>query len=88
MNFGNFILGIIITAIGFLFVWKTEWLLINFGRIGFAEKHLTSEGGSRLMYKFFGALIIFFGLMHAVDLSDNFFGWLVNLIFGNSIKQL
>ena len=79
MSVGSFIFGIIIAAIGFLLIWKTEWLLNNFGRINFAEQHLGTSGGSRLMYKIIGAIIIFVGFMIAFDFSDNVLGWFTGL---------
>ncbi len=54
-------LGIGIVAVGFVFVWKTEWFLRNLGRVEWAEKHLGFEGGSRLFYKLMGIVIIFLG---------------------------
>jgi len=87
MTLGKFILGIIIAAIGFLLVWKSEWLLMNFGRIGFAEKHLGTEGGSRLMYKILGTIIIIIGLMYATDLSDNLLAWFVETVFRTRIPE-
>jgi len=87
MTIGNFILGIIIAAIGFLLIWKSEWLLINFGRIGFAEQHLGTEGGSRLMYKLIGFIIIIIGLMYATDLTDNAIAWLVKTVFRQNLPE-
>jgi hypothetical protein len=84
MTIGKFIVGIIIAAIGFLFVWKTEWLLQNFGHIGFAEDKLRLFGGSRLLYKILGAIVIIYGLMYATDLSDTFFSWVAESLFGQS----
>lgn len=57
------ILGIIFIAVGLLFVIKTESFLRNFGRIGFFEQHLGTEGGSRLGYKLMGLFIIFLGML-------------------------
>jgi len=37
MNIKNIIIGIIMIAIGIIFVWQTEWFVNNFGRIGFFE---------------------------------------------------
>lgn len=82
MTIGGFIVGIIIGFIGFVFVWKTEWFLINFGRIGFAEEHLGTEGGSRLVYKLGGILLIIIGIMYAFDLTDSLIGWFVEAVFG------
>lgn len=48
-------------AVGFLLVWKTEWLVQNFGHIDWAEQHLGSDGGTRLFWKLIGILIILIG---------------------------
>ena len=52
----KFIFGMLISAIGFLFILKTQWFLYNFGRIPFGEKYF-GGGGSRLFYKLIGILI-------------------------------
>jgi hypothetical protein len=57
----NIIIGLIAAVIGFLMVWKTEWIVINFGRINWAEEHLGSDGGTRIFYKLLGTLIIITG---------------------------
>ena len=56
------LVGILITFIGFVIVWKSEWLLSNLGHIEWAEEHLSHEGGSRLFYKLLGVLAVFMGL--------------------------
>lgn len=61
-------LGILAIAIGFMIVWKTEWLLNFFGRVNWAEKHLGYEGGTRLFYKLIGILVIFIGIFAATNL--------------------
>ncbi len=82
MTFGGFIVGMIILGIGFIFVWKTEWFLINFGRIGFAEEHLGTEGGSRIVYKLAGVFLIITGIMYAFNMTDSVLIWIVENIFG------
>jgi len=64
--------GLIIMAVGLIFIVKTEWFLYNFGRIGFFESHLAIQGGSRLGYKLIGLVIIFIGLLVAVNLFGGF----------------
>ncbi|RJQ34387.1 hypothetical protein C4566_02255 [Candidatus Parcubacteria bacterium] len=83
---GRLIVGIIIAFIGFVLVWKTEWFILNVGRIDWAEQHLGTEGGSRLAYKVLGTLIILAGLMYATDLSDNFMSWFVEGVFKTGKK--
>ena len=85
MTFGKFILGIIITGIGYLVVWKSEWILTNFGGVGFAEKHLSTEGGSRLFYKLIGFILIIIGILVATDLMNNFLEWSLGSLFGRTI---
>ena len=70
---------IIISLIGIAFgtwcVWKSDWLVTNLGRIPWAEAHLSTDGGSKLMYKLIGLAAIFlsflyrFGLIEGIILS-------------------
>lgn len=78
---GQIIIGLIIALIGFVLVWKTEWFLYNFGRIGFAEKHLGSEGGSRLMYKFIGTILILVGFLYLTGLEESLLRWFSKTVF-------
>jgi len=73
--------------IGYLVVWKSEWILANFGGVGFAEKHLQTSGGSRLFYKLIGFLLIIIGLLIATDLMDNFLSWTLGGLFGRTIMK-
>lgn len=50
--------GILLTALGALMVWKSNWIYNTFGRIDFAEKYLGLEGGTRLFWKLVGLTII------------------------------
>lgn len=55
------IIGFLMVGIGFLFVWKSEWLLYNVGRNDWAEQKLS--GGSRFFYKLVGIGVIFVGFL-------------------------
>ncbi|MFA4937405.1 MAG: hypothetical protein WC575_03925 [Patescibacteria group bacterium] len=68
MTWGKFILGILIAFAGFLLVWKSEWIMTNFGRIPWAEEHLGTEGGSRIFIKILGIIIIILGFGIMFDL--------------------
>jgi len=70
-------LGIIIMAVGFLIVWKSESVLRFFGRVAFFEKYLGTEGGSRLGYKLIGILFIFIGLLIMTGMIGGFLGWVL-----------
>jgi len=74
----NFLIGLIIIAIGALIVIKSEALLSSFGRIAFFEKYLGTSGGSRLGYKFVGMLVVFIGILVAVDLIGGFLEWMTS----------
>ncbi len=87
MTVGKFFLGLIIAIVGFLIVWKSEWLMQNFGRIGWAEQHISTEGGSRLLYKTIGTIIILAGFMIATDLTETFFRWVATAIFGAKLPE-
>ena len=75
---------------GFMMIYKSEWLLRNFGRIGFFEKHLGTAGGSRLGYKIIGILVVAVGFMMFSGMISGFMEWvlspLINLGKGGSIE--
>ena len=54
----RYIFGFIAIAVGFLMIWKSEWLLNQFGRIAWAEEKLGADGGTRLFYKLLGVCVI------------------------------
>jgi len=59
-------------------VMKTDKFLETFGSIGWAEQHLGTSGGSRLMYKLIGIAFIVVSLMAMTgllgELIIGFFG--------------
>lgn len=54
----KYLVGIILIAVGFVIIWKADWLMENMGRIDWAEQHLGSDGGTRAFYKLLGVAII------------------------------
>ena len=70
--------GIAVMAIGFLIIWKSEWMLSNFGRIAFFDQKMGSEGGSRMGYKLIGLVIIFFGFLAASNMIGGFLEWVLS----------
>jgi hypothetical protein len=74
----HIIYGIIMFGLGIAATVKSESLLNAFGRVGFFEQYLGSEGGSRLGYKLLGLLIAFIGIMIMTGLIDGFMTWLVS----------
>ncbi len=59
----KYILALLAIALGFFLVAKTEWFVQNFGTSEWAESKLGTSGGTRLMYKGIGVIIIFLALM-------------------------
>lgn len=74
----NIILGIIIAAVGALITIKSEAMLNMFGRIGFFEKYLGTEGGTRLGYQLIGVAVFFIGVLIATNLIGEFLGWILS----------
>lgn len=65
------VVGILVILLGVALVIKTEWFLSMFGSIGWAEQHLGTSGGSRLMYKLIGIAFILGSLMAMTGLLGN-----------------
>ena len=74
------IIGLVMIAAGFVLVWKTDWFQQNVGSIQWAEEKFGSSGGSRLMYKMIGILVIIIGFLVTTNLYKSAFvstfGWL------------
>jgi len=73
----QFFLGIIFIAAGFLLVWKSEWLVSNFGQVDWAEQHLGTEGGTRIFWKLLGIGIMFLAMLYMFG----FFEGILHAIF-------
>ncbi|MCK5211232.1 hypothetical protein KAJ89_00870 [Candidatus Parcubacteria bacterium] len=73
----QYIIGILILAVGFLIIFKAEWMLSNFGRIEFFENKLGTSGGSRLGYKLVGIVFIFFGFLAVTGMINGFMEWML-----------
>jgi len=74
----HIIIGLLVIALGFLVVLKSEWLLSNFGRITFFEAKLGTEGGSRLGYKLIGVFLIFLGVLILTNMITGFALWVLS----------
>jgi hypothetical protein len=74
----NILLGIVMAAVGALITIKSEAMLNLFGRVGFFEKYLGTEGGTRLGYKLLGILVFFIGVLIMTNLIGDFLGWILS----------
>jgi hypothetical protein len=59
----SYVIGIIAIVVGIILILKTEWFVENFGSIAWAEEHLGTEGGTRIMYKLIGLAMIILSVM-------------------------
>ncbi|MBT4121556.1 hypothetical protein HOE31_01240 [bacterium] len=75
------ILGLIMIVVGFLITWKSDWLVSNFGTISWAEQHISTSGGSRLLWKLIGILTIFIGMLVTTNLLQGVIVSMVSSIF-------
>ncbi len=78
---GNIILGLFMAVVGFLCVWKADWIVNNFGHIPWAEEHLGTAGGTRIFWKLIGILIIILGFGIITNLWQPLFGRIASPLF-------
>lgn len=74
----GFFIGLVLSVLGILIISKSEWMLNNFGRIGFFEAKLATSGGSRLGYKLVGFLFLFIGVLSITGLIGGFMEWMLS----------
>lgn len=65
---GTYIVALLAILFGALIIIKTEWIVENFGSSGWAEEHMGTSGGTRMLYKLVGLAIIILALMGATGL--------------------
>jgi len=80
----KFVVGILAMILGVIMVIKTEWFIQNLGSNAWAEAHLGSEGGSRLMYKLIGIGIFIVALLGMTGLLGNIILGVFGGLFGLS----
>ncbi len=77
---GRILVGLLVAALGFAMVWKTEFFMSILGEVDFAIKYL-GGGGTRLFYKLMGTAIIMVGFMIITNLWEDFMVGLVSRVF-------
>ncbi|MFA6130913.1 MAG: hypothetical protein WC730_01470 [Patescibacteria group bacterium] len=75
------LIGLVISALGIMMVWKTGWALSMIGRVEWAERTF-GAGGSRTFFKLMGVGLILIGFIVMTDLFDIFFGDFILGLFG------
>ena len=78
----SYVFALLGIALGASFVIKTEWLIQNFGMSDWAEQHMGTNGGTRLMYKLIGIIIIILCLMGLTGQLGGFLMGTVGKLFG------
>ncbi|OGH83844.1 MAG: hypothetical protein A2261_02310 [Candidatus Magasanikbacteria bacterium RIFOXYA2_FULL_44_8] len=68
----QYFIGIICVLAGVALVIKTEWFIQNFGASAWAEAKFGFSGGTRLMYKVVGILLIFVGFLAVTNMYQGF----------------
>ena len=79
------IFGTIGIIVGSLIIIYTDWIVRNFGRNAWAERHMGMSGGSRLFYKLIGLVIIIISLMGATGLLGGVILNLFSFMFTSGI---
>jgi len=78
----NIILGLILVVVGALLTIKSETFYRITGPIGWAERYLGTEGGTRLFFKFLGVLVILLGFTVMVGLWNTLLSATLGKMFG------
>ena len=73
----KYIFGLILIGVGFFLIWKTDWMMKNFGRVEWAERKIGS-GGTWTFYKIMGIGLIFLAFLF---MTGSVF-WILDLFFG------
>ncbi len=76
----RYLIGLLLVMAGAVIVWKSEWIYRNFGEVAWAEKHLGTEGGTRLFYKLLGLAVIFLGFFVISGIWELLLGGFVRLL--------
>ncbi len=69
--FVRILIGLILAVVGFVIVWKTRKFIEFFGASAWAETKL-GGGGTAMLYKAIGIVLIFAGFMWATNLWSAF----------------
>lgn len=78
----KYLIGIIAILVGCFLVIKTEWFIQNFGTNAWAEQHMGTSGGTRLMYKLIGIAIICIAMLGMTGLLGGIILSLFGGLFG------
>jgi len=79
--FTRILIGLAITFLGFLFVWKTNIFYSMLGSVPWADRTF-GGGGTNTFYKLLGVGIIIVGVMVITNLFEMIVGGFITSLFG------
>lgn len=59
----KYVFALIAVIVGAFIVIKTEWIISSFGTSSWAEEHMGTSGGTRMLYKLIGVCVIILAFM-------------------------
>ena len=74
----KYIIALLAIAVGIFMVIKTESFVEMFGASAWAEEHISTSGGTRMLYKLIGLVFIILALLGATGLL----GKIIIRVFG------
>lgn len=81
----HIIIGIIVTGVGFLVVWRPRYFLDFLGKQAWVEK-IFSVNDQELAYKIIGMIVIFVGALIMTNLIYDLLGWFLSPIINAGRK--
>lgn len=78
----NIILSLLAVAFGIILIMKTEWFVQNFGSSAWAEEHMGTSGGTRMLYKLIGLAIIVIAILAMTGLLGTILIGVFGKLFG------
>ena len=66
------LIGLIMAVAGFMMVWKTAAIVSFTGQSDWAQKWLGTEGGTYLLYKIIGIILILLGFVAITNMHNAF----------------
>ncbi len=81
----KWVLSLLGIGLGCILIIYTEWFVSNFGRSAWAEQHMGTSGGTRLLYKLVGLVFILIALLWATGFLGNIVLGIFSPLFGGII---
>lgn len=88
----RFAITLLLITVGFSMVWRTPWFLDIFGRVPWAEQHMTTSlgagmGGSWMWYKLLGVLVIAVAILYLTGVLQLLLVNILGPFFGGAFPE-